>query len=200
VGPAADEHAGRLWHGELPMWWFKVWVTLATAPLFQTPALNEYSQACEILHCLERHYRNLVIRFNKAPHREGILRKGHSLLGAGIHRSAVDGSSKAVCCWTQVAPNRYIFTKNNHNNKFIINERDISSNSKFVNAVGDDIDNTDFSTSGTGTGSSLPNVTNMSMCVSLDLSHQGRKRYVASGASELASGTGLQIAGGGGAA
>ena len=50
--------------GELPVWWYKVWITVATAPLYKTSARTSV-RPVGVLPCLERQYRKLVTRFNK---------------------------------------------------------------------------------------------------------------------------------------
>ena len=59
-----EDFGMRYLNGNLPMWWYKVWITVATAPLYKTPARNSI-RPVGVLPCLERQFRKLVTKFNK---------------------------------------------------------------------------------------------------------------------------------------
>ena len=60
-----EEFGMRDLTGDLPMWWYKVWSTVATVPLFKTPEQTAV-RPVGIMPCLERQFRKLVTRENKA--------------------------------------------------------------------------------------------------------------------------------------
>ena len=59
-----EELGMRYLTGDLPMWWYKVWSTVATVPLFKTVAQTTV-RPVGIMPCLERQFRKMVTRANK---------------------------------------------------------------------------------------------------------------------------------------
>ena len=59
-----EDFGMRYLNGNLPMWWYKVWITVATAPLFKTSARDSI-RPIGVMPCLERQFRKLVTKFNK---------------------------------------------------------------------------------------------------------------------------------------
>ena len=49
--------------GDIPVWWYKVWSTVVTAPLFKTVAQTTV-RLVGIMPCLERQFRKMVTRAN----------------------------------------------------------------------------------------------------------------------------------------
>ena len=56
---------GTITTGDLPMWWYKVWSTVATVPLYKTITQNTV-RPVGIMPCLERQFRKMVTRSSKA--------------------------------------------------------------------------------------------------------------------------------------
>ena len=61
-----EDFGMRYLNGNLPMWWYKVWITVATAPLYKSTARDSV-RPVGVLPCLERQIRKLVTRHNKGP-------------------------------------------------------------------------------------------------------------------------------------
>ena len=48
-----EDFGMRYLNGALPMWWYKMWITVTTVPLYKTPARNKV-RPIGVLPCLER--------------------------------------------------------------------------------------------------------------------------------------------------
>ena len=59
-----EDFGMRYLTGCLPSWWYKVWATVFTVPLFKTIDMDKV-RPVGVMPCLERQYRKLVIRSNK---------------------------------------------------------------------------------------------------------------------------------------
>ena len=61
-----EDFGMRYLNGDLPMWWYKVWITVASFPLLESP-VRDFVRPLGVLPCLKRQFRKLAIRFNKGP-------------------------------------------------------------------------------------------------------------------------------------
>ena len=58
-----EDFGMRYLNGALPLWWYKMWITVTTVPLFKTSARNTV-RPLGVLPCLERQLLKCVTRFN----------------------------------------------------------------------------------------------------------------------------------------
>ena len=59
-----EDFGMRFLNGRLPSWWYKVWITVATCPLFKTTA-RDTVRPIGVMPCLERQFFKLSTKFNK---------------------------------------------------------------------------------------------------------------------------------------